>query len=256
MVEPSVHTRTVQDFVLREARYLPGYAGAEHRHDLPYFGSVVEGAFIENSSRGRIRYGRGSLHFHPAGDPHSGVVGGEGARCFSILPGDRLSRRLHGAGDPLLSPRLAALAARCHRGFRADDVASDLDCESAALELVAAVLRWRVPTETAPSWLPAVRERLHARADAPVTLAELARVAGVHRVHVARVFHRELGVTPAEYVRRLRFDRACRALAESDDPLTEVGLEAGYANQSHLTRDFRARLDTTPAAYRRAHRPT
>jgi AraC family transcriptional regulator len=254
MIEPTVRTRTVQDFVLREASYLPGFAGTEHRHALPYFGSVIEGAFVERSPRGRVRYGRGSLHFHPAGDPHSGIVGGEGARCFSILPGERLAGRLDAAGDPPLAPRLASLAARCHRGFRANDLASDLECESSALELVAAVLRWRVPREAVPTWLPAVRDRLHACAGESVTLAALAQVAGVHPVHVARVFRRKLGLTPAAYLRRLRFEQACRALAESDLPLADVALETGYANQSHLTRDFRARLDTTPTAYRRARR--
>ena len=75
MIEPLVSTRTLPEFVLREASYRPGYAGSEHRHALPYVGCVIEGSFDERSPRGRASYGRGSVHAHPADDPHAGTVG-------------------------------------------------------------------------------------------------------------------------------------------------------------------------------------
>ena len=256
MNEPVVRTRTIQGFVLREARYQADYAGSEHRHPLPYFGCVIEGSFEERSPRGRARYGRGSVHAHPAGDPHAGTVGPLGAHCFSILPAAHLAgalARVRLGGD--VHAHVAALAARCHRGFALDDLASELECEGAALELVAAVLRHEPPGErSAPRWLFVARDFLHAHAEGPLTLSALAAVAGVHPVHLARVFQRVLGVTPAGYLRGLRFERACRALAETDQPLAELALAAGYASQSHLTRDFRARAGTTPAAYRRIRR--
>jgi AraC family transcriptional regulator len=256
MTEPVVRTRTLADFELREARYAPGYAGSEHRHGLPYFGCVVAGSFIERSPRGHARYGKGSVHAHPAGDPHAGIVGEGGARCFSILPGPRLGHRLAAASlGGEASPQVAALAARCHRGFVLDDLASDLDCEAAALELVAAVLRLATPRErAAPRWLAVARAYLHGHDGGPVTLAALSHACGVHPVHLARAFKDALGVTPAAYLRRLRFERACRELAEGELPLTDVALLCGYASQSHLTRDFRSRLGTTPAAWRRLRR--
>ena len=256
MTEPVVLTRTLPEFELREARYRPGYAGSEHRHALPYFGLVAEGSFVERSPRGRARYGSGSVHAHPADDPHAGTVGSLGARCFSILPGARLAEGLASAGlGGDIPPYAAAFASRCHRGFALDDLASGLECEAAALELVAAMLRLHQTRErSTPRWLFVARDFLHAHEEGTLTLSALADVAGVHPVHLARVFQRVLGVTPAGYLRGLRFERACRALAETEQPLAEVALAAGYASQSHLTRDFRARAGTTPAAYRRAHR--
>lgn len=256
---PVVTAREVHGFVLQESRYQPGYGGGVHRHDTAYLGYVVAGDFTEVCPRGRARYAGGSLHFHPAGDPHSGVVGGRGARCFNILPTVSLASRLDDAGGELGHgewPRLVAtLAGRCHRGFLAHDAASDLDCESAALELLAAVLRMRTPRETgAPSWLFAARDYLHAHTDRPITLSELSQVSGVHPVHLVRVFRRKLGVTPAEYARRLRLEIACRALAETDRPIVELALEAGFSSQAHMTNAFRAHLGATPAAYRRARR--
>jgi len=256
---PVVFTREVQGFVLQEARYEPGYRGAEHRHPRAYLGYVVAGDFMETCRGGRARYGHGSLHLHPSDDPHTGVVGAGGARCFSIMPGDPLARRLDsGAGDLRHQewPRhVASLAGQCHRGFLARDGAWDLECEGAALELLAAVLRHQTPRESgAPRWLFIARDYLHAHAGGHVTLSELAALCRVHPVHLVRIFRSRLGVTPAEYVRHVRLEIACRALAESDLPIADVALEAGYSSQAHLTRAFRAHYGSTPARYRRARR--
>jgi AraC family transcriptional regulator len=254
-----VTTREAHGFVLQEARYQPGYRGGVHRHATAYLGYVVAGDFIETCPRGSSRYGRGSLHFHPAGDPHSGVVGGHGALSFSILPVGPLARRLDDAAGALgeaQAPRhVASLAGRCHRGFLARDTAADLECEAAALELLAAVLRMGTPRETGtPRWLLAARDFLHAHPGRPIALSDLSKASGVHPVHLVRVFRRRFGMTPAEYARQLRLEIACRALAETDRPLVDVALEAGYSSQAHMTSAFRARLGLTPGAYRRERR--
>lgn len=256
---PLVAKREVHGFVLEEALYEPGYRGAKHRHAASYLAYIVSGDFTETCGSGSARYGRGSLHFHPSDDPHAGVVGEEGARCFSIKPATTISERLDSGLGSLRHQewpeRVASLAARCHRAFHARDTAWDLECEGAALELLAALLRSGSPHESgAPQWLFVVRDYLHAHATAPVTLSELAAVSGVHRVHLTRVFRRCLGVTPAEYLRRLRLEIACRALVETAQPIAEVALEAGYSSQAHLTRAFREHLGATPASYRRARR--
>jgi AraC family transcriptional regulator len=254
-----VQLRQVNGFDLIETRYAPGYGGGEHRHPKPYFGWVVEGDFVERTRRGESQYARGSLHFHPSDDLHTGVVGDRGARCFNIMPGDRLSARLDSATgnahSDQASPLLASLASRCHRGYLARDSASDLECEGAALELVATVLRMRTPSESsAPGWLHVARDYLHANGGRNVSLAELSAISNVHPVYLARVFRHVLGVTPAGYVRRIRLEQACSALATTDLPLVEVALAAGYSSQSHLTRAFSQYLGSTPAAYRRARR--
>jgi AraC family transcriptional regulator len=57
-----------------------------------------------------------------------------------------------------------------------------------------------------------------------------------------------------DFVTGLRVQHVCRALAQTDTALAKIAADAGFVDQSHLTRVFREALGTTPAKYRRAHR--
>ena len=83
-----------------------------------------------------------------------------------------------------------------------------------------------------------------------VRLAELANVAGMSSFHFAREFKRTTGTTPHQYLIKFRVERAKALLAESQMPLTEVGLKSGFSHQSHFTRLFRRLTGTTPQSYR------
>jgi len=83
-----------------------------------------------------------------------------------------------------------------------------------------------------------------------VCLAELANVAGMSSFHFAREFKRTTGTTPHQYLMKFRVERAKALLAEAQLPLTEVGLQSGFSNQSHFTRLFRRFTGTTPHSYR------
>ena len=100
-----------------------------------------------------------------------------------------------------------------------------------------------------PSWMAGAIERL--REEEPVSLAELARTAGVHSSTLTRSFRRVHGCSLGQYRRRWRLTRAIEALRTSDAPLAEVAARCGFADQSHLTRAFRAVYGVTPGAYRR-----
>lgn len=55
----------------------------------------------------------------------------------------------------------------------------------------------------------------------------------------------------ATFRRKLRLDWAEEQLGRTDKPLADLSLEAGFADQSHFTRQFRARTGFTPGSYRR-----
>ena len=74
---------------------------------------------------------------------------------------------------------------------------------------------------------------------------------GVHPVTLARAFRRTFGCTIGEYLRRLRIERAAEQLATGTQPLAEIALAAGFADQSHFSNVFRRRVGMSPSAYRR-----
>jgi AraC family transcriptional regulator len=88
-----------------------------------------------------------------------------------------------------------------------------------------------------------------------IRMRELADDAGVHPVHLARVFRAQQGRTPGDYLQRLRVRAACDLLRDRDYPLAIVAAECGFADQSHFTRVFRKFTETTPAQFRRAIAP-
>ncbi len=81
-------------------------------------------------------------------------------------------------------------------------------------------------------------------------LSELAAVTGMSTFHFAREFKRATGVTPHQYLIKLRIERAKELLSRSEMPLVDVGFTAGFSHQSHFTRLFRKLTGTTPQSYR------
>jgi AraC-like DNA-binding protein len=87
---------------------------------------------------------------------------------------------------------------------------------------------------------------LRAHATESISLDDLAEVAGLSKFYLLRGFRRTYGVTPHGYQRQLRLAHAWRAIADGQ-PLTRATYDAGFADQSHLTRQFSAQFGVTPA---------
>ncbi|RKX46300.1 MAG: hypothetical protein DRP64_03380 [Verrucomicrobia bacterium] len=56
------------------------------------------------------------------------------------------------------------------------------------------------------------------------------------------------GITPAEFINRLRIDHTARLLCTTDKSILEIALECDFENQGHFHRCFKARYGTTPLA--------
>jgi AraC-like DNA-binding protein len=131
-----------------------------------------------------------------------------------------------------------------------------LDCESRLLECVARLVARHAERGVGPErgtqsgGIARARDYLCAHVADHVALDELACVAGLSKFYLLRAFRRAYGLTPHAYQMQLRLARARRLLAEGS-PLSHVTYDAGFADQSHLTRRFRAFFGFTPAQYAR-----
>lgn len=83
------------------------------------------------------------------------------------------------------------------------------------------------------------------------SLEEMARMVGVSRFHFLRGFTRATGATPHAYLMQQRV-RLARRLLVAGIGLVQASIEAGFADQSHMTRAFVRQFGTTPARYRLA----
>jgi len=101
-----------------------------------------------------------------------------------------------------------------------------------------------------PWRLKRVTSYIEQNIDQPLSLACLARAAGLSRMHFASLFRKATGLRPHDYVVRRRVERAQRLLAGSSAPIVEIALTVGFQSQSHFTTVFKRALGITPHRWR------
>jgi AraC-like DNA-binding protein len=232
-----------------------------HSHDQLGIGVMLSGAHRSWSGVGHVEAQSGDIIMVNPGEMHDGMpirgnprewrmiyfdptavarmAEAEGANTFEVVR--------PAAHDPVLAARFARLFT-CVTAASPDPL---LLAES-LLRLVMNTMRrhgLRPPPRREAS--PSVRKAL-ARLDgdpaSPIGLTELAELAGVSRFQLLRGFAREVATTPHAYLVQRRIQFARRLLA-AGRPIVEAAIDAGFADQSHLTRAFVRQFGITPGRY-------
>lgn len=254
--------REIGAFTLTEYEFGPRRDSPRHSHEQTYFSLVLDGCWREAYGR-KVRDRKPfSLTIHPAGEVHSQELASDGARAFQVECAPNWLARLDGCSEVLAQSRqvesgpAAWQALRLYAEFQQIDPYSLLTIEGIVLEIIAELARnpKRFLQRRAAPWLVRVLEILHARFKEPLSVDSIAQEVNIHPVHLSRTFRSRYNCSPGEYVRQLRLQQACRDLIETDRPLAEVALAAGFVDQSHLSRLVRRFTGYTPAALRRRFR--
>ena len=245
------------------AAWLQGHAYHTHRHDTYAIGLTDTGiqAFdyrgaAHLSTPGQVVV----LHPDELHDGHAGTEEGFGYRILYIDPAliFEAVQALCGPGGALpfvrppvvLNRKLSAAITGAFQGIR-----EPLALESLMVQLAEGLL------EADPCGKPVARPRhldsvalerarqlLDAEKTRVVRSSELEAVTGLTRYELARQFRVKYGTSPYHYLLMRRLDCARVQLARSR-PLVNVALEAGFADQAHFTRMFKAAFGLTPARY-------
>ena len=85
----------------------------------------------------------------------------------------------------------------------------------------------------------------------PVTLDVLARVLSLSKYHLQKLFRRQVGQTPNEFLNDLRLNHAKEFLRATDEPVARIAEAVGFENASYFIRRFKRHEGVTPAVYRR-----
>jgi AraC family transcriptional regulator len=239
----TVSSITIGGFALCLTRYAKGDAIPWHTHAESYATVIVRGGYREYVSAGSRDCRPHDVVTHSRGEGHSDSFLSADTACLNVQGMEFGESRL------LSGPGVSDLARKIVGEFRNPDCHSALAVEGLMLEILVASMR-RGGGAAVPLWLADVSRLMEQRFNEPLSLAELAMHAGVHAAHVARAFRQHYGTTVGARLRDLRVAYVKQRLA-SAAPLQQIALDAGFSDQSHLTRTFRRATGITPAAFRR-----
>jgi AraC-like DNA-binding protein len=91
---------------------------------------------------------------------------------------------------------------------------------------------------------------INSNLDQNISLEALAEMAGLSTHHFARAFKQTVGLPPHGYVLQRRIEHAQQMLRNTDLPMSEIALSAGFSDQSHLARHFRRLTGMSPSVVR------
>ena len=111
-------------------------------------------------------------------------------------------------------------------------------------------MRHAEPPEAYQECLNQSLECLESHLGNDFSLEEMAWHACLSPFHFHRIFHKLVGRTPGEHLRRRRLDSAARALLGSNLPVAEIAHRYGYISLQGFMRAFRDQFYTSPAEYR------
>ena len=97
-------------------------------------------------------------------------------------------------------------------------------------------------------------EQLRVGVEGRVSIAAVARAAAMSERNFLRRFRKEIGVTPTEFVLRLRLEKACHMLIQTELPADKIARRTGLSSGDRLAKLFRQHLAISPTGYRNAER--
>ncbi|MEX0606308.1 MAG: AraC family transcriptional regulator [Marinobacter sp.] len=269
-------------FSFSKSRYLPDLTVLEaamdsfsydrHAHDEHSFGVTLRGRqdFFSGGEFHRSPPGH-VIQFNP-GEVHDGCSGGEEPLNYVMV-------YIHPEHlEPLIANAVGALRARDFRvgetlihdsvlrhhiqelaRLITDQVGSRIEQEFSLYQIAARISQRATQFEQntvsrrADILLRRARDYIHSHADNDLALEDISKAANLSKYHFLRLFRRQFGITPHQYVMSCRIN-AARADLDDGTPLDDVTFRYGFADLSHFNRRFKRIYGMTPKQYQQSIR--
>lgn len=102
-------------------------------------------------------------------------------------------------------------------------------------------------------WVQQIAEWIEHNYHEQLTLGKLAEIVHGSPYHLQRTFKRVKGMTPLEYVHRVRLEQATYLLVETNSLVADIGLAVGLSNTAYFVTLFKKKMNATPTEYREKH---
>ena len=240
--------------------YLSTCAFEPHRHDTYAIGMTTAGIQTFHYRGSRHICLPGQLHVLHPDEAHDGAAGTETGFGYRMLyiPPDLVREALSGralpfVGDPI-QPLVPAAGRIASLLSDIDEPINELNSADIAVAVADGLLSLsgscaRRPAAIDVRAVELARDYLAAHAREQTSASVLEKVAGSDRFTIARHFRWAFGTSPDRY-RTSRRVALARAAIESGQSLAEAASEAGFADQSHMTRQFKRTYGLTPGRWR------
>jgi AraC-like DNA-binding protein len=227
----------------------PNTRAGFHVHEQTTVVVPLSGSFLENTLKASVRGEPGVAIVETPDSPHENIYSADGGTNLRIRLGAELERFIsfEACGQ---SGHLRAYEIAQQMAERMSDP-DPLLMECAGLEILGFV-------RNGPSWLPRgdrgylrdVVAALRATVLPARGIAAVARDVGASPIRLVRSFRRAYGISVAQFMRTLQLQRALELLRDPSLSISAVAAEAGFSDQSHMTRAFARTYGLTPAALR------
>ncbi len=241
-----------------------------HSHETYAIGMTESGS-QRFRCRGGVHYTRpGALMLFNPAEVHDGQATDAGGFVYRmlylpvpLLRGYAAELGHDGAVEPLFRQPLAQdaeAAGRIAAVFDGVAAAGQLQRDENLLAMLGLVLSRHAGVAPKPATITGAgagpglrraRDLLEASLLEDIGIADLAAEAGISRFHLARGFRRLYGLSPSEYRRQQRLREARRQIIAGAG-LAEAALAAGFTDQAHFSRHFKASYGVTPGRWRKA----
>ncbi|MES0870559.1 AraC family transcriptional regulator [Pseudovibrio sp. SCP19] len=239
-----------------------------HTHDTFVVGGILQGCQCYWQRGEQIFAGPGDLVFVNPFELHDGIPEGYGYTYRMTYPSISLLQKIAEdltdkpqSGTPYFpeacvhDPELCQEFITAHKSIQNRSI--DLEAEEPLYMIFAKMLakygsfRESDMNSKDPVAVRRAREYLEESFMGNVHLDDLVNISGRSKYHLIRSFKKATGQTPHAYLTDVRVRNARRLLVRGASP-SETASLCGFADQAHLTRQFKSRVGTTPAAFQRS----
>lgn len=244
---PIRRTAEAGSFLVEVFYTQPDTHSSFHVHDQVTVVVPLSGSFVENTLKKSIQGKPGVVIVETPESPHENIYGPRGGTNLRLRMSPELQSFIeyeaYGCAGHVRTYEIAR--------SMADNMRDPLLLECAGLEILGFV-------NNGPEWTPRGRPaflreivaNLRANAHLGREITAIARDAQVSPVRMVRSFRRAYGISLARFIRVLQMQRAITLLSDPAISISTVAAEAGFSDQSHMTRAFAHTYGITPAALR------